>query len=206
MKVKDANQIVLGGTIVGRQETKKIVSIRIATDAFGGKSAFPTTIFYDKEKTEGFQVGDRVTLECHIQARRVIKSDGISKVYYQDIVGDNIALTKRALAEYLDDSVIQTTEGGYGDDINKAFIVGQIYHKYSPNPDIQILTIASRTRRTVDYIEVTCFKRQAELASLLSEDDYVAIVGSIRTSPNKKDERLTNESIVCKDIAAIPQV
>ena len=46
--------------------------------------------------------------------------------------------------------------------------------------------------------------RQAELAALMEEGDMVAIVGSVRTSPSKKDERITNENIICKDIAAIP--
>ncbi len=204
MKVKDANEIILGGSIVWRQESRSIVSIRVATDAYAGRSAFPTVIFYNKELTQNFKVGDRVTIKAHIQARRTLKSDGVTKAYYQDIVGDEINHTKRLLLEYLDAAIIPDPEGGYADDVNKAFFVGRIVHQYAPREDIQILTLACKSRSSVDYVEITCFKRQAELAALMEEGDMVAIVGSVRTSPSKKDERITNENIICKDIAAIP--
>ena len=108
------------------------------------------------------------------------------------------------LLEYLDDAIISDPEGGYADDVNKAFFVGRIVHQYAPREDIQILTLACKSRSSVDYVEITCFKRQAELAALMEEGDMVAIAGSVRTSPSKKDERITNENIICKDIAAIP--
>lgn len=200
--MKDRNEVLLGGTIVSIQTSASRVTIRIATDATGTTN-YPAVLFYQPKIVQDFKVRDRVIIKAHIQERRTRDEKGNTKAYYQDCVGDEIMPMKRLLADYVDERMLPDDKGGFGGDKNDAFFCGTVSHIYSPKEGIVILSVRIDAREVIDYVEVTCFRRQASTAILLSEGDYVAAACTIHTQTSKKDERITNQNAVCKDIAKI---
>lgn len=93
--------------------------------------------------------------------------------------------------------------GGWPQDVNEGIVTGRVTHLYSPQPGIKIVSIECKARDYTDYIDITCFQRQANID--LSEGDYIAAACVIRTTTNKKDVRLTDQTLLCKDIAQIPE-
>ena len=135
---------------------------------------------------------------------KLIKTDEKNK-FHQLVIGDKIKLTNRLLADYLPLKEMQTQEGGIPDDVNKAFVYGKISRIYLPNNFFAIVTVKVPSAvMKMNYIDIICYKRQAQMVNLLAEDDFIVCIGEIRTAKEKpKSNEIFEQSIVCKDMAKL---
>lgn len=207
--MKATNYVYLRGGIVRTRTSKSLASITLASDGNSGKfTSFPNIITYQPDMFENFKIGDRVTVEAHIQLHPIFNSDRKIVKYETSIVCDSIELNKRPLAAYLDDSEeFDLYDGGALEDKNYATIFGRVGRIYVPHDRITLLSIMVPNKRTqrMDQCEVACFKRQAEVGKMLEKGDYVMVYGSVRTK-NDQDEKgnlITNQHVICKDILKV---
>lgn len=206
--MKAKNYIYLRGGVVSSRTSKSFSSITLATDGNSGNlTSFPTIVSYDN-MFEGIKIGERVTIEAHVQLRPIFGDNRKIVKYETNFVCDHIELNKRPLAAYVDDTEnFDPYDGGTMSDENYALIFGRINRVYVPHENFTLLSIhvpAERNQK-MDICEVGCFKRQSGIAQMLEKGDYVMVYGSIRTK-NEKDENgnlMTKQHVICKDILKV---
>ena len=106
MIMKTRNEVHLTGGIVRIRASKSVTLLTIATTVAGVATAFPTIVFYEPKKTKGFEIGDRVTVDAHIQLHIGRDENGKTTNYSQDIVGDKICKAQRMLAPFITDETV----------------------------------------------------------------------------------------------------
>lgn len=199
--MKTRNEVHLTGGIVRIRASKSVTLLTIATTVAGVATAFPTIVFYEPEKTKGFEIGDRVTVESHIQLHITRGEDGKSTSYSQDLVGDDICKAQRMLAPFITDEIVSKTDGGVRSDENYAFIFGRVRHIYdAPNGVVVLSVTVPRDSKHLDSCEIACFRRQADIARMLTEGDCVMIGGVVQTRNGKNRNDRTTQNIACRDI------
>lgn len=202
--IKPTNLIKLRGTIIGMRSTTKMTSFVIITDGGEKKGSTVVNILFFEPLKDTFKVKEHVDIIAHMQSKIVKKEDNKNK-FYQIVVGDKIKHTNRMLADYIPLPEFQTTEGGIPDDINKAFIYGKISRIYKPNDAYAVVTVTvPSAENKVNYIDIICYKRQAQLALNLTEGDFIVATGEIRSAKERpKADEIFWQNVICKDIAKI---
>lgn len=200
--IKETNKIKVSGTIHMISSGRNVTSIWVVTDGARGKKAIPQFVFRNGDLHIDAKVGNRVTVEGHLHNRVMHQGQDVS--YEQEILGDSIIITPRALKLYFPADEIPDEEGGYPNDENCALIAGRISHIYAPQPDIVVLTVRASDGRYTDNCELTCFRRQAEVAGLFSEGDGIAAVGYVQTTLKRNNNRrVVYQNIVVQDLIKV---
>lgn len=201
------NYIFLRGGIVQSRISKSFSSITLATDGNSSNlTSFPQIVSYNPEIFAPFKVGERVTVQAHIQQHPIKGKDSIK--YETNFVCDNIEKNKRPLAAYVEDvDNFDPYDGGQLSDENYALVFGKLLRIYVPHDNFSLISILVPSKRNnkMDICEVGCFKRQSEIAQMLDKGDYVMVYGSIRTR-NETDEngvRKARQQVICKDILKV---
>lgn len=195
--MQSRNEVHLTGGIVRIHESKIMKSITIATTVAGVDTAYPTIIFFDPDKVDDFKVGDRITVNGHVQTH-ITEEDG-RRLYRQTIVGDKAKKTERMLAPFIEDESISKTDGGFQFDENYTFIFGTVRRIYAATNGVYVLTVAAYDESEhVNYCEVSCFRRQASVVQNLELGDFVMIGAAFQTRRNSSGKTIQN--IVCRDI------
>ena len=88
-------------------------------------------------------------------------------------------------------------------DENGAFITGNVTHVYEVNDETVVVTVLCERNNRRDRVNVSCFKRQAELAKTLKTGDVIAAAGLIQTKNIREQKRIA-QSIVARDMAIDP--
>lgn len=201
MIMKTRNEVHLTGGIVRIRASKSVTLLTIATTVAGVATAFPTIVFYEPKKTKGFEIGDRVTVDAHIQLHIGRDENGKTTNYSQDIVGDKICKAQRMLAPFITDETVSKTEGGVRSDENYAYIFGRVRHVYNAPNGVVILSVSvPREDNRFDSCEIACFRRQAEVARMLEEGDCVMVGGVVQTRNGKTKDDRTAQNVACRDI------
>ena len=202
-QIKPANKVSLRGTIIGMRSSTSMTSFVIISDGGAVKgSTVVNVVFYGNLK-ESFKVKDHVDIIAHMQSK--IRRVNERNEFHQIVVGDKIKHTNRMLADYIPFKEFQTSEGGIPDDINKALIYGKVSRVYMPNDSYAIITVAVPSKeKKLNYVDVICYKRQAQMASFIETGDCVVCAGEIRSAKEKpKADEIFWQSVICKDIAKI---
>ena len=201
--IKPTNVIKLRGTVIGMRSSTTMTSFVIITDGGEQKGSTVVNISFYGTLKESFKVKDHVDIIAHMQSK-IVRTDGKNK-FHQIVVGDRIKHTNRMLADYIPFKEFQTPEGGIPDDINKAFVYGQVTRIYMPSDSYAVVTVAVPTaEKKMNYIDVICYKRQAQIASLLTEGDFIVSIGEIRSAKERpKADEIFWQNVICKDMAKI---
>lgn len=88
-------------------------------------------------------------------------------------------------------------------DENGAFVTGEVVHTYEINDETAIVTVLCERSKNRDRVNISCFKRQAELAKTLKPGDVIAAAGLIQTK-NMREQRKIVQSLVARDMALDP--
>lgn len=200
--IKETNKIKVRGTIHMISSGRNMTSIWVVTDGAIVKKAIPQFVFRNSDIHIEVKVGNRVTVEGHLHNRIIHHGQEVS--YEQEIMGDSIKLTPRALKLYFPSEDITDNEGGYPFDENHALIAGEISHIYAPQSDIVKLTVRVANGDYIDNCEITCFRRQAQTALLFSEGDRIAAVGYVQTTLKRVNKRrVIYQNVIAQDLDKI---
>ncbi len=204
-KIKPSNILKIRGTIIGIRSSSKMTSLIIISD--GGKvkgSTVSNVVFYGPVK-DSFGIHEHVDITAHMQSR-IIRSENTKRSFRQYVIGDEIKRTNRLLSQYIRQTEFQTPDGGIPDDVNKAFVCGKVTHIYQPKDDYAVITIlVPSENEKMNYVDVTCYNRQAAMVSRLEEDDFVVCAGELRSAKERpKPGEYFWQNILCKDIEKIP--
>ena len=205
-KLKPKNEVQLRGTLIGMKSTTKLTSFVIVTDGGEEKgSTVVNVIFYGTVKGT-FKVKDHVDIVAHMQSK-IIKTEDGKRSYHQMVIGNAIKKTNRLLYDYLPIDDFKSQEGGIPDDVNKAFIYGKVSRVFVPNDNYAIVTVLVPTENNkANFCDVICYKRQAKVASLLNEGDFVVSIGEIRSSKERPAaNEIFKQCVICKDVARIKE-
>lgn len=202
--LKPSNKVMVRGTIIGTRSSATLTSYLIITDGGEEKGSTVVNVIFYGQLKEAFKVKDHVDIIAHMQSRIKKTEDGKSS-FHQIVVGDKIKKTNRLLADYIPFKEFQTPEGGIPDDMNKAFIYGKVSRVYVPGDGFAIITVMVPSKEAKkNYVDVICYKRQAQIASLLAEGDCVVSIGELRSAKEKpKGDEVFWQSVICKDISKV---
>ena len=207
MAFRSRNDLRVRGTIVFIRSGETgagvpFVNIRIVTDS-GPRKDYPMFRFYGESAAIAakFERGNRVLVKGHASLRRKLDENG----YQQLLIGDSIEMSKRELSRYLNLTSDHMSEydGGHMRDENGAFVTGEVVHTYEINDETAIVTVLCERSKNRDRVNISCFKRQAELAKTLKPGDVIAAAGLIQTK-NMREQRKIVQSLVARDMALDP--
>lgn len=210
MAFRPRNEMRDRGTIVFLRsgETRTGVpytNVRIVTDS-GPRKDYPMFRFFGElaETAAKFEKGDRVCIIGHASLQRKLDENRQPTNGFQQIfIGDAIIRSKRELSRYINLDNISEYDGGHMRDENGAFITGNVTHVYEVNDETVVVTVLCERNNRRDRVNVSCFKRQAELAKTLKTGDVIAAAGLIQTK-NIREQRRIAQSIVARDMAIDP--
>lgn len=212
MAFRSRNDLRVRGTIVFIRSGETgagvpFVNIRIVTDS-GPRKDYPMFRFYGESATIAakFERGNRVLVTGHASLRRKLDENRQpTNGYQQLLIGDSIEMSKRELSRYLNLTSDHMSEydGGHMRDENGAFVTGEVVHTYEINDETAIVTVLCERSKNRDRVNISCFKRQAELAKTLKPGDVIAAAGLIQTK-NMREQRKIVQSLVARDMALDP--
>lgn len=212
MAFRSRNDLRVRGTIVFIRSGETgagvpFVNIRIVTDS-GPRKDYPMFRFYGESAAIAakFERGDRVLVTGHASLRRKLDENRQpTNGYQQLLIGDSIEMSKRELSRYLNLTSDHMSEydGGHMRDENGAFVTGEVVHTYEINDETAIVTVLCERSKNRDRVNISCFKRQAELAKTLKPGDVIAAAGLIQTK-NMREQRKIVQSLVARDMALDP--
>lgn len=206
-RIKPTNKVTLRGTILGIRSSATVTSFVLISDGGEEKGSTVSNIVFYGNLKESFKVRDHVDVVAHMQSKIIKGAEGKNE-YHQMVIGDKIRKSNRMLADYLPFPELQTPNGGIPDDINKAFVYGKVSRVYAPTDGYAIVTVAVPSKEgKMNYVDLICYKRQAQVAHLLHEGDCIVSIGELRSAKERpKQNEIFWQSIICKDIAKFDEL
>lgn len=198
--MEQTNKIILKGTIIHMETSRKRIMYTLATNTGTNRSAPDVAVILKeniKKEDIQFVPGDRVKLIAHVQYTKQIDEEN-KKTFLKTLVVDQMGTAE--LSEQ-DEFNLDTIEP---EDVNKCMFVGKMVHKYDvPHQTgaLKIITLSVRAGGFFNYIDISAFGEHAEMLDNVQEGEYIVVVGEVRTRTNPQSDKMQN--IVCTNLKKI---